>query len=72
MKKLSSYPINGKYGKYGGQFVPEVLMTAVNELHEAYEKAKYDSEFQKELDYYLREYAGRPTQLYYAENLTKT
>jgi tryptophan synthase beta chain len=71
MKRLSSYPVNGKYGKYGGQFVPEVLMTAVNELQYAYEKAKHDSEFQKELEYYLREYAGRPTQLYYAENLSK-
>jgi tryptophan synthase beta chain len=71
MKRLSSYPVNGKYGKYGGQFVPEVLMTPVNELQYAYEKAKHDSEFQKELEYYLREYAGRPTQLYYAENLSK-
>src|SRR3972149_5676904 len=71
MKKLSRYPIKGKYGKYGGQFVPEVLMTAVNELEEAYDKAKHNADFHKELEYYLREYAGRPTQLYYAENLTK-
>src|SRR3972149_4016946 len=46
-------------------------MTAVNELEKAYNEAKRDVDFQKELDYYLREYAGRPTQLYYAENLTK-
>lgn len=71
MKKLSQYPVDGKYGKYGGQFVPEVLMTAVNELEEAYDQAKHDATFHNELDYYLKEYAGRPTQLYYAENLTK-
>ncbi len=71
MKKLSEYPIDGKYAKYGGRFVPEVLMTAITELEEAYEQAKRDSKFKKELDYYLREYAGRPTSLYFAENLTK-
>jgi tryptophan synthase beta chain len=71
MKKLSSYPIDGKFGKYGGRFVPEVLMSAITELEEAYEKAKSDQSFQKELDCYLREYAGRPTSLYFAENLTK-
>lgn len=71
MKKLSLYPIDGKYGKYGGRFVPETLMAAINELEEAYEKSKKDSDFQKQLKYYLSEYAGRPTPLYYAENLTK-
>lgn len=71
MKKLSLYPIDGKYGKYGGRFVPETLMAAINELEEAYEKSKKDPEFQKQLKYYLSEYAGRPTPLYYAENLTK-
>jgi tryptophan synthase beta chain len=72
MKKLSSYPVDGKYGKYGGRFVPETLMAAINELEKAYEQAKKDSDFQKELEYYLSEYAGRPTPLYYAENLTKS
>jgi len=72
MKKLSSYPLDGKYGKYGGRFVPETLMAAVNELEEAYMQAKKDAGFQKELGYYLSEYAGRPTPLYYAENLTKS
>jgi len=72
MMELKEYPINGKYGKYGGQFVPETLMAAVKELEEAYEEAKNDPEFQKKLNYYLSEYAGRPTPLYYAENLTKT
>ena len=71
MKKLSSYPVDGKYGKYGGRFVPETLMAAIRELEDAYEQAKADSDFKKELDYYLSEYAGRPTPLYYAENLTK-
>lgn len=71
MKKLSEYPIDGKYARYGGRFVPEVLMTAITELEKAYEQAKCDSKFKKELDYYLREYAGRPTSLYFAENLTK-
>jgi tryptophan synthase beta chain len=71
MKKISSYPLDGKYGKYGGRFIPETLMAAVNELEEAYLQAKKDSAFQKELAYYLSEYAGRPTSLYYAENLTK-
>jgi tryptophan synthase beta chain len=71
MRKLSLYPVDGKYGKYGGRFVPETLMAAINELEEAYEKSKKDSDFQKQLKYYLSEYAGRPTPLYYAENLTK-
>jgi tryptophan synthase beta chain len=69
--KLSNYPVDGKYGKYGGRFVPEVLMTAIKELEEAYEQAKNDISFQKELDYYLAEFVGRPTPLYYAENLTR-
>jgi tryptophan synthase beta chain len=71
MRKLSLYPVDGKYGRYGGQFVPETLMAAVSELEEAYERSKKDSDFQKQLKYYLSEYAGRPTPLYYAENLTK-
>jgi len=71
MKKLSLYPIDGKYGKYGGRFVPETLMAAIRELEEVYEQLKNDLDFKKELEYYLSEYAGRPTPLYYAENLTK-
>ncbi len=69
--KFSGYPIDGKYGRYGGRFVPEVLMEAVNELEAAYEKAKVDAKFRAELNYYLSEYAGRPTTLYFAENLTR-
>jgi tryptophan synthase beta chain len=69
--KLSNYPIDGKYGKYGGRFVPEILMQAINELEQAYDKARKDPTFQKELDYYLSEFVGRPTPLYYAKNLTE-
>ena len=68
--KLSNYPVDGKYGKYGGRFVPEVLMAAIKELEEAYEQTRKDPNFQKELDHYLSEFVGRPTPLYYAENLT--
>jgi tryptophan synthase beta chain len=68
--KLSNYPVDGKYGKFGGRFVPEVLMNAIGELEQAYVKAKKDLQFQKELDYYLSEFVGRPTPLYLAENLT--
>ena len=71
MKKLSNYPVDGKFGKYGGRFVPEVLMGAISELEEAYTKAKQDLNFSKALAHYLSEYAGRPTPLYYADNLTR-
>ncbi len=70
-QNFRSYPVNGKYGKYGGRFVPEVLIQAVTGLEAAYMKARTDEEFKKELDYYLREYAGRPTPLYLASNLTR-
>ena len=69
--KISSYPIDGKYGKYGGRFVPEILMAAIKELEEAYARAQKDPSFQKELDYYLSDFVGRPTPLFYAENLTR-
>jgi len=71
MKTLTDYPLDGKFGKFGGRFVPEVLMAAITELEKAYCQAKDDPSFEKELDYYLREYAGRPTSLYFAQNLTK-
>lgn len=69
--KLSEYPVRGKFGKYGGQFVPETLMSALEELERAFMEYRADPSFQRELNYYLSEYAGRPTPLYYAENLTK-
>jgi len=59
------------YGKYGGQFVPEVLMPALTELEEAYDKYKDDKDFLEELDYYMKEFAGRETPLYFAKNLSK-
>ncbi|MCY7186190.1 tryptophan synthase subunit beta, partial [Streptococcus gallolyticus subsp. gallolyticus] len=62
---------NGFYGKFGGQFVPETLMTAVIELDEAYREAKADPSFQEELEALLKNYVGRETPLYYAERLTK-
>ena len=68
--KVSNYPVDGKYGKYGGRFVPEILIGAIQELEQAYEQASKEPSFQKELDYYLSEFVGRPTPLYYAENLT--
>ncbi len=68
---LSSYPIDGKFGRYGGKYIPETLAPAVEELEAAYEKYRKDPDFQKELSYYLTEYAGRPTPLYFAKNLTE-
>lgn len=61
----------GRFGKFGGQYVPEIVMPALNELEEAYKKYKDDPDFQKEFKTYLCEYAGRPTNLYYADKLTK-
>lgn len=61
----------GRYGEYGGQYVPETLMNAVHELEKAYEHYKNDSEFNKELDELMKNYAGRPSLLYYAEKMTK-
>ena len=68
---LRSYPIRGKFGKYGGKYIPETLAPAVEELESAYEKYKNDPDFQNELSYYLTQYAGRPTPLYFAKNLTR-
>jgi len=61
----------GFYGSYGGQYVPETLMSAIQELEQAYEYFKGDPGFRRELDLLLQNYAGRPSLLYYAENLTK-
>ncbi|MEX3744887.1 MULTISPECIES: tryptophan synthase subunit beta [Lysinibacillus] len=61
----------GRYGKFGGQYVPETLMTALLELETAYDEAMKDPTFADELTYYLQQYVGRETPLYYAENLTK-
>ncbi|MBU9724755.1 tryptophan synthase subunit beta [Diplocloster modestus] len=61
----------GRYGDYGGQYIPETLMNAVIELETAYEHYKNDPEFNQELDDLLKNYAGRPSLLYYAEKMTK-
>ena len=63
--------MKGRFGEFGGQYVPETLMNAVNELEEAYIKYSNDPEFQKELTKLLNEYANRPSLLYYAEKMTK-
>ncbi len=60
----------GRFGQYGGQYIPETLMNAVQEVEEAYERCKNDPEFVKELDELYRNYAGRPSMLYYAEKMT--
>lgn len=61
----------GRFGVHGGQYIPETLMNEVNKLEEAYDFYKKDPEFNRELDTLLREYAGRPSLLYYAEKMTK-
>ena len=61
----------GRFGDFGGKFVPETLMAALAELEDAYRQAKVDPDFQRRLDHLLHTYAGRPTALYYAENLTR-
>ncbi|HXK95879.1 MAG TPA: tryptophan synthase subunit beta, partial [bacterium] len=60
----------GRFGTYGGRFVPETLMPALVELEEAFEEAIQDSRFQEDLRFAYREYAGRPTPLYYARRLS--
>lgn len=62
---------SGHFGPYGGMFVPETLMEPLNELTRVYKEVRKDPEFKKELQYYLREYIGRPTPLYFAERMTK-
>jgi len=61
----------GHFGPYGGRFVPETLMHPLQELEEEYFRAQHDPQFQQELRYYLREFCGRPTPLYFAERLTR-
>lgn len=62
---------NGHFGIFGGKYVPETLMFALDELEKAYSAARRDRRFKLALDYYLREYAGRPTPLFLAENLSR-
>ncbi|KAA2279148.1 tryptophan synthase subunit beta [Candidatus Nitrosocosmicus sp. SS] len=67
--KTKSVP--GKFGIYGGRYVPETLVPALEELEKSYMKLKKDKNFQKELSYLLKNFAGRPTELYFAANFTK-
>ncbi len=72
MPKKRKFPDNrGYFGPFGGEFVPETLMPALRELVAAYKKICSSRDFKKEFKYYLKEYAGRPTPLYFAERLTK-
>ncbi len=61
----------GRFGPYGGRYVPETLVYPLQQLEEEYFRAQQDPEFQQELDYYLREFCGRPTPLYFAQRLTE-
>ncbi len=65
------YPKDGKFGRFGGRFVPETLIPALEELENAYKRFKNDKSFKEDLAYYLKNYAGRPTPLYFASNLSK-
>src|SRR5437762_1570575 len=63
--------VHGRFGPYGGRFVPETLMHALRQLSEQYAQAREDPEFQKQFHYYLKQYVGRPSPLYFAERLTR-
>jgi len=69
--KSTKAPAKGRFGVYGGRYVPETLMAALEELERAYEKAKRDRSFQRRLDELLRTFAGRPTPLFFAQRLTR-
>ncbi|MHA6259064.1 tryptophan synthase subunit beta [Sporosarcina sp. CAU 1771] len=68
---MGEQQVAGRYGKFGGQYVPETLMTALLELETAYDEAIADQTFTDEVNYYLKEFVGRETPLYFAERLTK-
>jgi tryptophan synthase beta chain len=70
-KSVSNKPTPGRFGVYGGRYVPETLMAALEELERHYEKARRDRSFQRRLDELLHTYAGRPTPLFFARRLTK-
>ncbi len=62
---------NGHFDKFGGRFVPETLMPVLSELEEFYKNIRFDKKFWKEMDYYYKEYIGRPTGLYFAPNISE-
>jgi tryptophan synthase beta chain len=61
---------NGHFGKFGGRFVPETLMPALLQLDEEYKKVRFDENFWEEVDYYYKQYVGRPNPLYFAKNIS--
>ena len=74
MSSIATDPVpdaRGHFGPYGGRYVPETLMHPLQELEAEYLRAQQDPEFQREFEYYLREFCGRPTPLYFAERLTR-
>ena len=70
-KRIMVPDAGGHFGPYGGMYVPETLMAPLQELAREYEIARRDRKFRQELEYYLRDYVGRPTPLYFAERLTR-
>ncbi|RUM73929.1 MAG: tryptophan synthase subunit beta, partial [Sulfurovum sp.] len=62
---------NGHFGKFGGRFVPETLMPALEQLRKDYEAVRFDADFWAEVDYYYKHYVGRPSALYYAANISE-
>jgi len=71
MKKITLPDKNGHFGEFGGKFVPETLMSALSDLEKVFYSLKSDKKFQKEFHFYLEEYAGRPTRLYFAKRLSQ-
>src|SRR3989304_4634966 len=71
MRRHRQLKTEGFFGKCGGQYVPEILMQPLKDLTEAYNRLKSNREFNRQLQKYLSEYAGRPTPLYHAENLSR-
>ncbi|MGE5705736.1 MAG: tryptophan synthase subunit beta [Nitrososphaerales archaeon] len=65
-----NFPKDGKFGKFGGRYIPETLIPAIEELEYSYQKYSHYPDFKRELSEYLKDYAGRPTPLYFAKNLT--
>ena len=70
-ERLSAWPQDGHFGRFGGRFAPEILMPALGQLDEAFRDAQSSDRFQRELRRYLSDYAGRPTPLYHAKRLTE-
>src|SRR6202044_2015514 len=72
MAASATKPLTGRFGPYGGRYVPETLVAALDELDHAYAEAQADPDFHLKLDSLLRDFAGRPTPLYFAARLTET